>query len=212
MSNLSLTTFVISHSIGRSNRVGDVLHSLQMEWPITVPAKFNVSTYMCKDKRNKFTMHTAVNGTINALNNSCTACHGTNGHQVAYRDALSRAKTHERSCIFEDDVVVRHGNDNDLSNYIMEELSHSDILYLSSSNYCRGFFCNHAICFTQAGVLSTMAVTHVCLKHKTSIDVHMNKACHKRRLNCKSGRAVFAQDRINIKSFLHNRNNKYIGP
>ena len=179
-----------------------------MEWPITVPAKFNVNTYMCKDEHNKFTMHT---GTRYAQNASCDACHGTNGHQMAYRDALFRAKAHERSCIFEDDIVVNDGDHRDLSNYIIEALRHTELLYLSRSKFCSSFNCNHAICYTKAGVLSTMRATHVCLEHKKSIDSYMSTACRQRQLNCTDGRAVFFQDRNNIKSFLHDRKNRYIG-
>ena len=149
------------------------------------------------------------------LKGNTSVCRGVEGHRIAMRNAWLIATLLPWTCIFEDDILRTAIQLPQMPQLLNPGL---DIIYLGNLATLRGrvdvndFFTTHAQCVSKRGAMRLLNITNKCIpKARCTVDFWMMKACRDGRLACRSGLNLFTQDRINVKPYLHDAKNQYIG-
>ena len=144
------------------------------------------------------------------INNSID-CQGTNGHRLAMRNAWNMI-THSNISmgVFEDDIqMISHNSIHLFQNAIhLHNTKHNDMTFIEDAS---GFYRNAAIYISPFGASQLLNKSEKCIRtygHGIDSEIH-GKVC--KVVKCKRFKGIFYQDRKNVKPYLHDDKNKYIG-
>jgi hypothetical protein len=138
-------------------------------------------------------------------------CSGTNGHRLAMRNAWSLIRhTNIAMGVFEDDIIYVENvttTRKHLNNAIFSIRNHlCDIAFIEDAP---GWFRNAAMWISPKGAKQLLDATQNCLdKEGMGVDSMHGDVCT--RVKCIRFRKAFRQDRVNIRPYLHDKDNRLI--
>lgn len=141
-----------------------------------------------------------------------SVCKGTEGHRHAMRNAWSLASTMNFTCIFEDDILRNKLPLPDIRKYKYDLIFLGNLETLNNRYKSNDYYTNHAQCMTRKGAQQLLSLTRDCLTKKgRGVDELIRNACKSKHIKCIDTIHAYTQDRLHVKSYLHDSKNNYIG-